>query len=125
MINQMIRLIQCLQNIPCFPSFFGYNKYYILGICMFKEKCGVKELTLLTWLTQLGLSVALPLTGFIFLALWLRSQFGLGDWVLWAGVVLGLVSALDGLRQSLKLLIRLTRKKSGDTPPPVSYNDHD
>lgn len=85
----------------------------------------MKELTLLTWLTQLGLSVVLPLVGFIFLALWLRNQFGLGDWVLWAGIVLGLVSALDGLRQSLKLLTQLTQKKSGDNPPPVSYNDHD
>lgn len=85
----------------------------------------MKELTLFTWLTQLGLSVALPLVGFIFLALWLREQFGFGDWVLWAGIVLGLVSALDGLRQSLKLLTQLIRKKSGDTPPPVSYNDHD
>ena len=85
----------------------------------------MKELTLLTWLTQLGLSVALPLVGFIFLALWLREQFGFGDWVLWAGIVLGLVAALDGLRQSLKLLTQLTRKESGDTPPPVSYNDHD
>lgn len=85
----------------------------------------MKELTLFTWLTQLGLSVALPLVGFIFLALWLREQFGFGDWVLWAGIVLGLVAALDGLRQSLKLLTQLTRKKSGDTPPPVSYNDHD
>ena len=36
----------------------------------------MKEVTLLTWVTQLGLSVALPLAGFIFLALWLRSQFG-------------------------------------------------
>ena len=85
----------------------------------------MKELTLLTWLTQLGLSVALPLAGFILLALWLRNQFGWGDWVLWVGVILGLVSAIDGLRQSLKMLARLTRKKSGDTPPPVSYNDHD
>ena len=85
----------------------------------------MKELTLLTWLTQLGLSVALPLAGFIFLALWLRSQFGWGDWVLWVGIVLGLVSAIDGLRQSLKVLTQLTRKKSDDTPLPVSYNDHD
>lgn len=85
----------------------------------------MKELTLLTWLTQLGLSVALPLAGFIFLALWLRSQFGWGDWVLWLGIVLGLVSALDGLRQSLKLLTRLTQKKSDEASPPVSYNDHD
>ena len=85
----------------------------------------MKELTLLTWLTQLGLSVAFPLVGFIFLALWLRSQFGWGDWVLWAGIILGLVSALDGLRHSMKALSRLTKKKKDDLPPPVSYNDHD
>ena len=85
----------------------------------------MKELTLLTWLTQLGLSVALPLAGFIFLAWWLRSQFSLGDWVLWIGILLGLVSALDGLRYSLKLLSRLGKNKPDDTPPPVSYNDHD
>ena len=125
MTNRTLKPTHCLQNIPCFSGHFGYNKYYILGTCIFKEKCGVKELTLLTWLTQLGLSVALPLAGFIFLALWLRNRFGLGNWVLWAGIVLGLVSALDGLRQSLKLLTQLTRKKSGDTPPSVSYNDHD
>ena len=41
------------------------------------------------------------------------------------GIVLGVVMAVDGLRQSLKLLTRLTKKKPGDEPPPVSYNDHD
>lgn len=85
----------------------------------------MKEVTLLTWVTQLGLSVALPLAGFIFLALWLRSQFGWGNWVIWVGVALGLVSALDGLVQSLKILSRLSKKKQDDTPPPVSFNDHD
>lgn len=85
----------------------------------------MKELTLLTWLTQLGLSVALPLAGFIFLALWLKNQFGWGDWALWAGIILGVIFAVDGLRQSLKLLTQLTQKKPGDTSPPVSYNDHD
>lgn len=85
----------------------------------------MKELTLLTWLTQLGLSVALPLVGFVFLALWLKNQFGWGEWVLWAGIVLGLVTAFDGLRTSLKLLARLTEKKDGDVPPPVSFHDHD
>ena len=85
----------------------------------------MKELTLLTWLTQLGLSVALPLAGFIFLALWLKNQFGWGGWALWAGIILGVIFAVDGLRQSLKLLTQLTQKKPGDTSPPVSYNDHD
>jgi hypothetical protein len=98
---------------------------YKLGIYVLKEWTFVKEATLLTWQTQLGLSVALPLAGFLFLALWLRSQFGWGEWVLWAGIGLGLLSAINGLRHSLKMLIRFTRKNAGDTPPPVSYNDHD
>jgi len=83
----------------------------------------MKAWTLLTWLTQLGLSIAAPLAGFIFLALWLRSQFNLGDWVLWVGIVLGLISALDGLRTSLKALARLTKSETKD-PPAVSFHDH-
>lgn len=83
----------------------------------------MKVWTLLTWLTQLGLSIAAPLAGFVFLALWLRSQFSLGDWVLWAGIVLGLISALDGLRISLKALSRLTKTEDKGTPT-VSFHDH-
>lgn len=85
----------------------------------------MKDLSLLTWLSQLGLSVALPLAGFIFLALWLRNQFGWGNWVVWVGIVLGLVAALDGLRYSLKHLSRMSKSKAGEDSPPVSYNDHD
>ena len=84
----------------------------------------MKDLNLLVWLTQLGLSVALPLGGFIVLALWLRNIFSLGNWVLWIGIAIGVLAALDGLLQSLKTLARLSDKKQ-DSPPPVSYNDHD
>ena len=83
----------------------------------------MKVWTLLTWLTQLGLSIAAPLAGFIFLALWLRIQFELGDWVLCVGIILGLVSALDGLRTSLKALARLTKSETKDTKI-VSFQDH-
>ena len=41
----------------------------------------MKNVTLLVWLTQLGLSVALPPAGFIFLAVWLRDSCGWGGWV--------------------------------------------
>ncbi|MDD6200002.1 MAG: AtpZ/AtpI family protein [Firmicutes bacterium] len=85
----------------------------------------MKDLSLLVWLTQLGLSVAVPLAGFILLAVWLRSRFGLGSWILWVGIVLGLVSAIDGLRTSLKALSRLTRNRHDPEPPSVSFNDHD
>ena len=84
----------------------------------------MKDLNLLVWLTQLGLSVALPLGGFIVLALWLRNIFSLGNWVLWIGIAIGVLAALDGLLQSMKTLARLSDKKQ-DSPPLVSYNDHD
>ncbi len=84
----------------------------------------MKELTLLTWLTQLGLSVVVPLAGWIFLALWLRREFALGDWSIWVGVALGLISAVDGFVRSLKALSSLAKQKE-EPQPPVSFNDHD
>lgn len=85
---------------------------------------GMKELSLLVWLTQLGFSVAFPLAGFILLAVWLRERFGLGMWIVWIGIVLGFVGAIDGLRSSLKALERLSRRKRDGGPPPVSFNEH-
>ena len=32
----------------------------------------MKDLNLIVWLTQLGMSVAVPLAGFVLLAVWLR-----------------------------------------------------
>lgn len=85
----------------------------------------MKDLSLLVWLTQLGLSVALPLAGFVLLAVWLHNRCGWGIWVLWVGIVLGIICAIDGLRISLKAMERLSRKPKEETPPPVSFNDHD
>ena len=82
----------------------------------------MKDLRLLTWLTQLGLSTALPLAGFVLVALWLRN-LGWGDWVLWVGVSVGFICAIDGFRTSLKAMSRFSGDKQED--PPVSFNDHD
>ena len=85
----------------------------------------MKDLSLLVWVTQLGLSVALPPAGFILLALWLRDSCGWGGWVLWVGIFLGIITAIDGLRSSLKVLSQMTKKKKEkEGPPPVSFNDH-
>ena len=85
----------------------------------------MKELTLLTWLTQLGMSVALPLIGFPVLGLWLQNQFGWGRWVFWVALCLGLYTAFDGLRSSLKSMERLSRKEKKDKPTAVSFSEHD
>ena len=84
----------------------------------------MKNVNLLIWLTQLGLSVAVPLGGFIWLGVWLRQRFGLGVWVVLAGVFVGTVCALDGLRMSLKAMDRMSRDIKEETPP-VSFNDHE
>ena len=84
----------------------------------------MKDLTLLVWLTQLGLSVAFPLAGFILLAVWLRSSFGWGDWVIWVGLILGLTGAVNGFRHSLKAMELQSRGKKKNDPPPVVFNEH-
>ncbi len=84
----------------------------------------MKDLSLLVWITQLGLSVALPPVGFILLARWLQGRFGWGQWVLWVGICLGLVCAIEGLVYNLKTLIKMSKPDRED-PPPVSFNDHD
>jgi len=84
----------------------------------------MKDLNLLVFVTQLGLSVVAPLAGFILLALWLRNSCGWGDWVIWIGIGLGIFSAVEGLRSSLRAIGRMSGKPSEDKPP-VSFNDHD
>lgn len=82
----------------------------------------MKELRLLIGLTQLGLSVAVPLVGFPLLALWLQRELGWGAWTGWAGVVIGVICAIDGFRFSLKAM----KQASGSQkpPPPPSFNEH-
>lgn len=88
------------------------------------EAVGLKDWNLLVWLTQLGISVAAPLGGFVLLSIWLRQRFDLGIWVVLAGAFVGVICAIDGLRSSLKAMERMSRDKK-EEPPPVSFNDHE
>ena len=84
----------------------------------------MKNLNLLIWLTQLGISVAAPLAGFIWLGIWLRQRFDLGIWVVLICIFVGIVCAIDGMRVSLKAMERMTKDKK-DEDPPVSFNNHE
>ena len=83
----------------------------------------MKDLNLLVWLTQLGLSAVVPLGGFILLAVWLRNTFSLGGWVIAVGIVLGVFCAARGFWHALKLMERMAQDKKD--PPPPAFNDHD
>ncbi len=67
----------------------------------------MKNLSLLVWFTQLGISVAVPLGGAIWLSVWLYQKFQLGVWIIILGVIIGFYGAIDGLRTSLKAMERL------------------
>ena len=79
---------------------------------------------MLVWLTQLGLSVAFPLAGLILLAVWLRNSLDWGQWVIWAGLALGLICAVNGFRHSLKAMDLLARDRKKKQAPPVAFNEH-
>lgn len=85
----------------------------------------MKDLNLLVWLTQLGMSIAMPLVGFTALGVWLRARFSLGVWVVLCGCAVGLICAVDGFRHSLRLMESMGKKKGDKESTPVSFNDHD
>ncbi len=85
----------------------------------------MKEFNLLVWLTQLGLGVAVPLAGFVYLGIWLKNAFSLGAWVLILCVVLGLISAIGSLRSSLKAMEMMSGEKKKKEADAVSFNKHE
>lgn len=84
----------------------------------------MKDLHMLVWLTQAGISVAAPPVVFLLGAIWLRDQFGLGTWCIWAALVLGIICAVSGLRQSLQLMEKMAKKNNPETSPVPSFNEH-
>lgn len=83
----------------------------------------MKDINLLVWLTQLGLSFALPFAGFLLLSIWLYRQFSLGAWVIVAGVVLGVFGAAGSIKSSLKAMEKMSKDAKGEKTP-VSFNEH-
>lgn len=74
----------------------------------------MRNLSLLIWFSQLGLSVAVPLVGAVGLSVWLYNRFSLGIWVILLGVAVGLYGAVDGLRTSLKAMKQLAEQDAGN-----------
>ncbi len=84
----------------------------------------MKDMKLLIWITQLGISVAAPLGGFVLLAVWLRDRFSWGNWVVIVGAVLGAVCAAEGLLSSIRSMKRMQGEKE-QKDPGVSFNEHE
>lgn len=83
----------------------------------------MKDLRLLVWLSQLGLSVVVPPVVLIWLAVWLRDQFGWGQWVIWVSIILGLYCAITGFVSTLRSVSLFIKDKKQQEV--VSFNEHD
>lgn len=84
----------------------------------------MKELSMLVWLSQVGISVAAPPVVFLLGALWLRSRFGLGNWCILVALGLGIICAVSGLRQSMLLMEKMAKKHSRKEPDVPGFNEH-
>ncbi|MDO5601539.1 MAG: AtpZ/AtpI family protein [Oscillospiraceae bacterium] len=73
--------------------------------------------TALSWLTQLGLSIAAPPVLCVLLALWLQKSLALGAWVVLVGLFLGLGAGACSFYQFYKLMQRQANKKKKDDEP--------
>lgn len=85
----------------------------------------VKFFSYLVWLTQLGLSVAVPLVGFILLGTWLHNSKGWGGWVVALGILLGLLGAAGGLYNGFKTLHSLMGREEAEKSQSPSWNRHE
>ena len=82
----------------------------------------MKDVSLLVFLSQLGLGVVLPLAGFVLLGVWLQRVFSLGVWIVILFTALGVFFAIQGFITTLRTMDRMAKKQEDQ---PLSYNDHD
>lgn len=76
----------------------------------------------IVWLSQLGLSIAMPLLVGVLGSVWLRNRFGLGGWVVALGTVLGVGASFISLWQNLKAMDRQARED--DRHSGSNFNEH-
>lgn len=85
-----------------------------------EKKPGLSLWSNLMYLTQMGLSLAMPMILCIAAAAWLQNRFGLGGWVVIAGIVLGVGGTVSTFRQILR---RESQKAKRETQQRNAFND--
>ena len=73
---------------------------------MGNDKDTARSWRYLTLQSQLAISLLTPCFLMIFICIWLKNRYGLGDWVVLVGLFLGLGSGISSVWVYLKRAIR-------------------
>ena len=84
----------------------------------------MKFIPLLMWVGQFGLSAIFPTVCFLLAAVWLRSRFGLGMWIVVVFGILGILTSVSSARSCLRSMRKAAEEAAGKKQHPVSFNDH-
>lgn len=84
----------------------------------------MKNLSLILWVTQFGLSILVPPCLLLLLAAWLQQRFGLGIWIVAALGSLGILIAIGTARANWRAMRKEAEKTTDSNRPPISFNDH-
>ena len=84
----------------------------------------MKFISLLMWVGQFGLSAIFPTVCFLLAAVWLRSRFGLGMWIVVVFGILGILTSVSSARSCLRSMRKAAEEAAGKQQHPVSFNDH-
>ena len=82
-----------------------------------------KGLQDIIWLTQLGLSMILPLIGWLWLCWWLVTSKGAPIWLYLVFIPVGLAAGAESFYHFYRLMVRRQSPKPGEKPP-VSFSRH-
>ena len=60
----------------------------------------------LSLISQVSISMLTPVFMMIFLCIWLKNKFGLGDWIIIVGILLGIGSGFTSVWKQLKKFLK-------------------
>ena len=87
----------------------------------------MKFLSLLTWVTQFGISLVVPPCLLLFLATTLQAKYGWGTWVVILFGILGLLISFRSARSAISSMCKAAEENSGEKKEKENspaFNDH-
>lgn len=73
-----------------------------------------KSMRALAWVTQLGLNMVTPLVLCIIAAAWLKNKFGMGDWIIFAAIIIGAGGSVVSMFSFIKTVNKENGRKTDD-----------